>query len=125
MVLPYFWELITVFPYPLRNVCVNVHVLSAVCVCVCVWVCYTTRIHPIYAKAKLEFVVGEDSVSVKHDLIDAAETFHVDYLVLGSRGAAHSMRESLEKHVVDALGSVPDYCVHNANCSVVIVKPQS
>jgi len=72
-----------------------------------------------------EVVVGEPSLSVKQDLIDATSELKADYLVLGSKGASHSIREKLEKKVTDILGSVPDFCVHNAKCSVIVVKPHN
>ena len=55
--------------------------------------------------------------------MDAVEEFNADTLVLGAKGTTHSLTERLTKSVIDILGSVPDYCVHNAKCSVYVVKP--
>lgn len=70
-----------------------------------------------------EFFVGEDSIAIKQDLVDACEEFEVDMLVLGAKGPSSSMKEKLERTVVDILGSVPDYCVNHAQCSVSVIKP--
>ena len=132
--------------------------------------------------------IGDDSIAVKQDIVEASEDFECDYLVLGCKGQAHSFREivesltkkmiylfcsvyicfvvsmfvkcyfmlgtvctlnkknetiiihtskhkkknkhthktkKIEKKVVDALGSVPDYCVHHVkHCSVIVMKEQ-
>lgn len=44
----------------------------------------------------------------------AVEKLHADFLVVGSHGYGALKRAFL--------GSVSDYCAHNANCPVVIVK---
>mmetsp|Transcript_64540 Transcript_64540/g.78939 ORF Transcript_64540/g.78939 Transcript_64540/m.78939 type:complete len:203 (+) Transcript_64540:89-697(+) len=71
-----------------------------------------------------EMIIGDDSIAVKQDLVDAVDDFKVNTLVLGCKGQTHSLKERIERSVVDILGSVPDYCVHNANCSVIVVKPE-
>ena len=75
-------------------------------------------------QVNFKFIVGPDSIAIKQDLVDAAEEFNVDTLVLGCKGTTHSIKEKLTKTVIDILGSVPDYCVHNAKCSVYVVKPK-
>lgn len=69
-------------------------------------------------------MIGSDSIAIKQDLVDACEEFNADALVLGCKGTSHSLTEKLTKTVIDILGSVPDYCVHNAKCSVFVVKPK-
>merc|ERR1712228_10522 len=73
---------------------------------------------------EFRFIVGPDSIAIKQDLVDAAEEFNADALVMGCKGTTHSLKERLTKTVVHMLGSVPDYCVHNAKCSVYVVKPK-
>ena len=50
-------------------------------------------------------------------IIEAAESWDADLIVVGSHG--HGFWGRI------ALGSVSDAVVHNANCSVVVVKPKS
>eukprot|EP00249_Psilotum_nudum_P010569 c22619_g1_i2 orf=233-775(+) len=47
-------------------------------------------------------------------ICEAVEKLHCDFLVIGSHGYG-AVKRTL-------LGSVSDYCVHNAKCPVVIVK---
>ncbi|GAB4834114.1 hypothetical protein Ancab_032374 [Ancistrocladus abbreviatus] len=51
----------------------------------------------------------------KDMICEGAERMHVDLLVVGSRGLGHIKRA--------LLGSVSDYCAHQAPCPVLIVKP--
>ena len=75
-------------------------------------------------QVEFRFIVGADSIAIKQDLVDACDEFEADALVLGCKGATHSLHEKITKSVVEILGSVPDYCVHNAKCSVYVVKPK-
>ena len=43
-----------------------------------------------------EFKVHEDSVAVKHDLCDYVDKIKCEYLVLGSRGHSHSIKEAVK-----------------------------
>ncbi|CAM8952093.1 unnamed protein product [Rhodiola kirilowii] len=51
----------------------------------------------------------------KEVICEATEQMHVDLLVMSSRGLGAIKRAFL--------GSVSDYCVHHANCPILIVKP--
>ncbi|KAK4581871.1 hypothetical protein RGQ29_025151 [Quercus rubra] len=51
----------------------------------------------------------------KDMICHAAEQMHADLLVVGSRGLGQIKRAFL--------GSVSDYCTHNAKCPVLIVRP--
>ena len=44
---------------------------------------------------KFKFVVHDDSVAVKYDLVDAVDELKCDYLVLGSKGHSHSIKEAV------------------------------
>ena len=73
---------------------------------------------------EFRFVVGPDSIAIKQDLVDAVEEFEADALVMGCKGTTLSVKERVTKSVINMLGSVPDFCVHNAKCSVYVVKPK-
>ena len=47
-------------------------------------------------KCDFEFVISDDSVAIKYDLVDAADEFSCDYLVLGSKGHSHSVKEAVK-----------------------------
>lgn len=49
-------------------------------------------------------------------ICNAVKKYNPDMLVLGSRGLGRLKRA--------VLGSVSDYCAHNVECPVVVVKPQ-
>ena len=72
-----------------------------------------------------ELIIADDSISIKQDLIEACDEFEVDYLVLGAKGKTYSVKEKVEKSIINMLGSVPDYCCHNANCTVLVCHPMS
>ena len=72
---------------------------------------------------QFEIKIGDPSPSAKHDIVRACHDFKADSLFLGSRGSAHSFREKVQKTIIEHVGSVPDYCVHNAPCDVMVVKP--
>mmetsp|Transcript_19659 Transcript_19659/g.38068 ORF Transcript_19659/g.38068 Transcript_19659/m.38068 type:complete len:157 (-) Transcript_19659:116-586(-) len=60
-------------------------------------------------------VVGGAETSAKQVLLGQVKVHHPDTLACGSRGMGAMGRA--------VLGSVSDYLVHNAACSVVVVKP--
>lgn len=72
---------------------------------------------------QFEIKIGDPSPSAKHDIVRACYDFKADSLFLGSKGMAHNWREKVEKTIIDHVGAVPDYCVHNAPCDVMVVKP--
>eukprot|EP00993_Chasmostoma_nieuportense_P005133 NODE_5768_length_613_cov_52.532922_g5604_i0.p1 GENE.NODE_5768_length_613_cov_52.532922_g5604_i0~~NODE_5768_length_613_cov_52.532922_g5604_i0.p1 ORF type:complete len:149 (-),score=34.61 NODE_5768_length_613_cov_52.532922_g5604_i0:105-551(-) len=86
----------------------------------------------VFEKAKavagdvpVEWKAYAASSSPKTCMVKACEEFKVDMLLLGSRGLSHNISEYLNKRLVEGVGSVPDYCVHNAPCDVVVVKPKA
>ncbi|GJN34827.1 hypothetical protein PR202_gb23525 [Eleusine coracana subsp. coracana] len=60
--------------------------------------------------AMFEVVEGD----ARHVLCEAVEKHHAELLVVGSHGYGAIKRA--------VLGSVSDYCVHHAHCTVMIVK---
>jgi nucleotide-binding universal stress UspA family protein len=77
------------------------------------------------AEVTFKMEVGEPSPSPKHDLVNACYDFNADCLVVGSRGLAHSLKETTSKFMHEhVIGSVPDFCADNAPCDVFIVKPK-
>jgi len=60
-------------------------------------------------------VVGGADASTKQVLLGQVKIHHPDTVACGSRGMGAMGRA--------VLGSVSDYLVHNAACSVVVVKP--
>ena len=51
------------------------------------------------------WIVHDDSVSVKFDLVEACDELECDFLVLGSKGHSHSIKESVKQIIYIA------YCV--------------
>ena len=70
-----------------------------------------------------EIKIGDPTPSAKHDIVRACFDFKADSLFLGAKGMAHTFRDRIEKSIRDHVGSVPDYCLHNAPCDVMVVKP--
>ncbi|XWS43299.1 hypothetical protein CRYUN_Cryun16bG0091000 [Craigia yunnanensis] len=64
-------------------------------------------------KIKVETLILEGDP--KEKICQATEQMHVDLLILGNRNLGKIKRAFL--------GSVSDYCMHHANCPVLIVKP--
>lgn len=52
----------------------------------------------------------------RDEIVDAVDKVKADSLILGSRGIGALKRTFL--------GSTGDYCLHHANCVVIVVKQQ-
>ncbi|GFQ02486.1 universal stress protein a-like protein [Phtheirospermum japonicum] len=62
-------------------------------------------------KAKTVILEGD----AKDRICRAVDEMNIDLLVVGSRGLGQIKRAFL--------GSVSDYCAHQAKCAVLVVKP--
>ncbi|PKI32183.1 hypothetical protein CRG98_047419 [Punica granatum] len=66
------------------------------------------------SKSVTDVVLEVGEGDARNVLCEAVEKHHASILVVGSHGYGAIRRAFL--------GSVSDYCIHNASCSVVIVK---
>ena len=57
----------------------------------------------------------------KYDIVATARQRKTDILVVGAKGHSHTIAGHI-KDKIHHVGAVADYCVHNADCSVIVVK---